>query len=776
MSRISNIGTGGSSGGGGAGVSSIAKQGSTKITGDVTLSAGSNVTLTESGQNIQVAASGGGVFARPATFVVAASNAKDTTNADYICTGTNDDVTIQTAINALPSNGGTVLLTDGTYTIGSTIILTAFQRLIGQGSNATIITTSVDMVLIQMGNRQADSIMRNYMCLQDLSATQTGGTQTHANVKIDGGGQGTSIERVQTNQGFYGFELMDLDRCYFENIVGSNPGKAGIFLEVGLENTYGTVTFVNCIGVLSNNSTYGFYVNANADQSSPNAPDRLNFIGCHMFMTTGLTGCIGFYNVIQITAVNFIGTLFEQCIRQYRSDGNGSVVNFLGCTFLDANSACTDCAYMNDSFGSYTFRDCRFQEATNCFNGVSGFPHISLEGRNTNQGGITNVFAGSFGNKMGTDTVFAGDSALVSGESSHRYANVFGNSIIGNPLVLQPSSDSTTGIKLTKADGSTAVITVDTSNGNALTITQGATDNSTKIATTAFVTTAIANAIAGVNPAVAVQYATTTAGNTSGLTYNNGTSGIGATLTGVNNTATTIDGHTFVVGDVGITRILVKNDTQSPSGAFNGVYLFTALHTSITGDIFTRALDYDTPSDINNTGAIPVISGTANASTSWVQTAQIVTVGTTPLAFTQFSLNPTTVMTTTTYDAAAIAQQVVGTTATQTVTNKRITRRVTATTQSATPAINTDNMDVSNITGLAQAITSMTTNLTGTPVNGDLLEIRITDNGTARAITWGTSFASTTATLPATTVISTMIRTLLEWNSTTSKWECLAVS
>jgi hypothetical protein len=110
---------------------------------------------------------------------------------------------------------------------------------------------------------------------------------------------------------------------------------------------------------------------------------------------------------------------------------------------------------------------------------------------------------------------------------------------------------------------------------------------------------------------------------------------------------------------------------------------------------------------------------------------------------------------------------------TQTLTNKRVTRRLVTTTQSATPAINSDNTDVSNITGLAQAITSMTSSLTGTPVDGDLLEIRITDNGTARAITWGASFGSTTVTLPTTTVISTMLRVYLEWNATASLWQCV---
>ncbi len=113
----------------------------------------------------------------------------------------------------------------------------------------------------------------------------------------------------------------------------------------------------------------------------------------------------------------------------------------------------------------------------------------------------------------------------------------------------------------------------------------------------------------------------------------------------------------------------------------------------------------------------------------------------------------------------------------QTLTNKRITRRDTVVTQSATPTINTDNTDVAHITGLAQAITSMTTNLSGTPVEGDTLRIDITDNGTARAITWGTSFeASGNVALPTTTVISTRLDVGFVWNSVTSKWRIVAVS
>jgi hypothetical protein len=175
--------------------------------------------------------------------------------------------------------------------------------------------------------------------------------------------------------------------------------------------------------------------------------------------------------------------------------------------------------------------------------------------------------------------------------------------------------------------------------GAPTTTTASAGTNTTQVATTQFTTTAINNAIAGVNPAVAVQAATTSAGNTSGLTYNNGVAGIGATLTGPSNTALTVDGFTFTaLGQ----RLLVKNDTQSPSGAFNGVYFVTQVQALALPLILTRSLDYDQPSDINNTGAIPVVNGSANALTSWLLTSSVNTVGTDPLTYSQFSLAPST--------------------------------------------------------------------------------------------------------------------------------------
>jgi len=50
-----------------------------------------------------------------ATLVIAASDSNDTSRADYVADGTDDQVQIQAAIDALPAGGGKVVLLEGTY-------------------------------------------------------------------------------------------------------------------------------------------------------------------------------------------------------------------------------------------------------------------------------------------------------------------------------------------------------------------------------------------------------------------------------------------------------------------------------------------------------------------------------------------------------------------------------------------------------------------------------------------------------------------------------------
>lgn len=166
--------------------------------------------------------------------------------------------------------------------------------------------------------------------------------------------------------------------------------------------------------------------------------------------------------------------------------------------------------------------------------------------------------------------------------------------------------------------------------------TQSAGDNTTKLSTTGFVTTAVANAVAASNPATSVLAASTSSQTG---TYSNGVSGVGATFTITATGAYTLDGT--AINTIG-QRVLLKNQ----SSAFqNGLYTATVVGTTGVSAVFTRALDYDQSSDINNTGAVFVQTGTANILTSWLITSTVTTVGTDALNYSQSSSNPSNLVT-----------------------------------------------------------------------------------------------------------------------------------
>ena len=139
--------------------------------------------------------------------------------------------------------------------------------------------------------------------------------------------------------------------------------------------------------------------------------------------------------------------------------------------------------------------------------------------------------------------------------------------------------------------------------------------------------------VQGLLPKASCEYAT--AATLPSYTYNNGTSGVGATLTGNSNGVLSVDGGTLAVGQ----RILVKNEVGG-NQPYNGIYVVTATGSVSAPYILTRTSDFDSQSP---SGEIPgaftfIIAGNTNANTGWVCTTQPpVTLGTTPITFTQFS-------------------------------------------------------------------------------------------------------------------------------------------
>ncbi|MCG2712623.1 MAG: right-handed parallel beta-helix repeat-containing protein [Candidatus Omnitrophica bacterium] len=79
-----------------------------------------------------------------ASRIVAASNSLDTSRADYICDGTDDQVEIQAAIDDLGTVGGAVYLMEGTFNISASINL---DNVAPDDSNKSIIGTGKGSVL-----------------------------------------------------------------------------------------------------------------------------------------------------------------------------------------------------------------------------------------------------------------------------------------------------------------------------------------------------------------------------------------------------------------------------------------------------------------------------------------------------------------------------------------------------------------------------------------------------------------------------------------------------
>jgi hypothetical protein len=133
--------------------------------------------------------------------------------------------------------------------------------------------------------------------------------------------------------------------------------------------------------------------------------------------------------------------------------------------------------------------------------------------------------------------------------------------------------------------------------------------------------------ISGFNPQESVNYASTAALT---VTYSNGAAGVGATLTNAGAPVVfAMDGFNPTVGQ----RVLIKNQASTLQ---NGVYTVTNVGSGATNWILTRATDFDQPVDINNSGIVPVIAGTANAGTGWLETATVTAAGTDPIVFIQF--------------------------------------------------------------------------------------------------------------------------------------------
>jgi len=123
------------------------------------------------------------------------------------------------------------------------------------------------------------------------------------------------------------------------------------------------------------------------------------------------------------------------------------------------------------------------------------------------------------------------------------------------------------------------------------------------------------------------------AGTTAALpacTYSNGSSGVGATLTGNSNGALAAqDGITLLVNEF----LLVKNQA---TGAQNGKYKVTTVGDGSNPFVLTRSVDFDSASEVTPQAAVALDEGSVQAGYIYkVSTTGAITVGTTAITFAQ---------------------------------------------------------------------------------------------------------------------------------------------
>lgn len=319
----------------------------------------------------------------------------------------------------------------------------------------------------------------------------------------------------------------------------------------------------------------------------------------------------------------------------------------------------------------------------------------------------SNFSGSSSGTNTGDQTNIAGNAGTVTTN-----ANLTGAvTSVGNATSLGSFTSSQLSTALTDETGTGVAVfansptLITASLGSSTGTTQNPADNSTKIATTAYVD----NAVLGQDFKEAVKYASTAA--LPSIVYNNGSSGVGATLTGVALAAISLDSSSPSVND----RVLIKNQVSTFQ---NGIYTVTATGSGIAVFVLTRSTDFDQPTDIDTGDSVFVTSGTTQSTTTWAYNGiDAPTIGTTAITFAQTagqgSFTAGNGISITGTSIAIDTSVTVDKTTVQTLTNKTLTSPVLTTPALGTPASGV----ATNLTGTASGLTAgnVTTNanLTG---------------------------------------------------------------
>ena len=186
----------------------------------------------------------GGSAVEGATLVVAASDSKDTSRADYVCDGTNDEYEIETAIGALPAGGGCISLLEGTYSISSSIDVTKSNVcIVGNGHSTILSTTEAHVFVVGDGTNSYNNIRISNLRINSTSVYH--GVHCKKNITY------STFDNLYVYDSYHGV-FFDLGGCHYNtvyNCIFDDQFGAGVEIEDGCYHN--TIEICNITGSLS---------------------------------------------------------------------------------------------------------------------------------------------------------------------------------------------------------------------------------------------------------------------------------------------------------------------------------------------------------------------------------------------------------------------------------------------------------------------------------------------------------------------------------------------
>jgi hypothetical protein len=551
----------------------------------------STLEITLNGASGSLEAAGNGVIAKTgsgsvtARSVTVSGNGLSVTNGDGV--SGNPDLSLTGLPAALASVGGTGMLAvvGGSLIAGRQIYGTSGEILVTDGNGAGNPTIALD------------------------TTTVTPGTYNYSTITVDGFGRITSASSGSVTSGTVTNVLGTADQISVVNStttptisIADNPvlpGTASVTLPKGGTAARAGVPINGMLRYNTDIALFEGYING--AWTSLASGSGVTSVATGTGLTGGpitSTGTISIDNTVVATLTD------TQTLTNKTISGSANTLTNIGNGSL-TNSSVTINGSTVSLGGSTTIT----ATATNALTIGTGLSGTSYNGSSP----VTIAIDSTVATLSGVQTL---TNKSISG-STNTFTNIPNSGLTNSSLTIGSTSVSLGGTTTTLA-GLTSV-----------TLTQDPTSD-LQAATKQYVD----SIASGLNYHQPVNYASTAA--LPAYTYNNGSSGVGATITANANGALSFGG-----GSPTATQRLLVKDEAGANQPYNGIYTVTQAGSAGTPFILTRATDYDTSgtgtNEIDAGDYVLVLSGT-NASTAWVQQTTLpIVVGTTALVFLQFN-------------------------------------------------------------------------------------------------------------------------------------------